>query len=225
MVGIGSKRPNTLTEQKSNVAIKKSDVKKQSISEAAAASTTDWVVVLDNTTNVDTQDEAHRQNTDCLTAIGVKEAITVEIMVIVGSHITNPILRTTDGSDFITVDQYALHQLFSAVKNGSERLSATAIRQMMVYVMAKSLDWQESAVTNLEELSTATAKAATYGVKLRNDMKGLIVTANVAYAAHQTWGSEIAEAQRKIKAKYMYNKVHDVDSIIMMMTYLASADE
>ena len=31
--------------------------------------------------------------------------------------------------------------------------------------------------------------------------------------------------QRKIKAKYLYNKVHDVESIIVMMTYLASADE
>ena len=31
--------------------------------------------------------------------------------------------------------------------------------------------------------------------------------------------------QRKIKAKYLYNKVHDADSIIDMMKYLAAADE
>ena len=56
----------------------------------------------------------------------------------------------------------------------------------MVDVMATSLDWWESATANLEKLSTAIAKFATYGVKFSNDMKGLIVTANVAYAAQQT---------------------------------------
>ena len=35
----------------------------------------------------------------------------------------------------------------------------------------------------------------------------------------------MAEAHRKIKAKYLLNKVHDADSIIYMMIYLAAADE
>ena len=39
------------------------------------------------------------------------------------------------------------------------------------------------------------------------------------------WGSELAEAQRKINAKYLYNKVHDAESIINMMKYLAAADK
>ena len=56
-------------------------------------------------------------------------------------------------------------------------------------------------------------------------MKGLVVTANVSYAEQQTWGSDLTEAQRKIKVKYLYNKVHDAESIISMMRYLAAADE
>ena len=59
---------------------------------------------------------------------------------IVGAQITNPIFRTTDGSDFCTVDKYDLHQLLSAVKGGAERPSTTAIRQMMVDVMTTSFD-------------------------------------------------------------------------------------
>ena len=96
---------------------------------------------------------------------------------------------------------------------------------MMVDVMATTFDWQESTTTNLEKLSTAIAKVATYGVRFHKDMKGLVITANVAYAPQQMWGSEVAEAHRKIKEKYPYNKVHDVDSIINMMRYLAAADE
>ena len=71
--------------------------------------------------------------------------------------------------------------------------------------MATSFDWRKSAATNLDQLSTAISKAATYGVSFHNDMKGLVVTANVAHAAQQPWGYELAEAQRKIKAKYLYN--------------------
>ena len=38
-------------------------------------------------------------------------------------------------------------------------------------------------------------------------------------------GSELAEAQRKINAKYLYNKVHDSDSTVNMMKYLDAAYE
>ena len=33
------------------------------------------------------------------------------------------------------------------------------------------------------------------------------------------------ESQRRIKAKYLYNKLHDADSIVNMMKYLAASDK
>ena len=84
----------------------------------------------------------------------------------------------------------------------------------MVDVITASFDWRESATTNLKQLSTAIAMATTYSMNFHNDMKGLIITENVAHAAQQPWGSKMAEAQRKIKAKYLYNRVHDAYSII-----------
>ena len=135
----------------------------------------------------------------------------VAITSIVGAHITNPILRTTDGSDFWTVDEYNLHQLISAAKGEAERPSATAIQQMMFDVMATTLNWRKSAATNLKQLLTAIEKAATYGVRFHNDMKGLVITANFVHVAQQPLGYELAEAQRKIKVKYLYNMVHDAD--------------
>ena len=56
-------------------------------------------------------------------------------------------------------------------------------------------------------------------------MKGLVITENVSHAAQQPRGSELDEAQRNIKAKYLYNQVHDAESIIDMMIYLEAADE
>ena len=180
MVGLGSKTPNMLINFKSNATIKKSNVKRQSIAEAEAASSIINIVAPKITTNANDHDEAYRQNTAQLAAIGAKEAIAAEITVIVGAQIINPILCTTDGSDFRTFNEYALHQLLIAVTGGAEQPSATAIRQMMVDVMATTFDWQESAVTNLKKLSTAIAKAATYGVRFHNNMKGFKITANVA---------------------------------------------
>ena len=135
------------------------------------------------------------------------------------------ILHTTDGSHFWTVDEYDFQQLRNAVKGGAKRPSATSILQMMVYIMASNFDWRKSAATNLEQLATAIAKVATYGVIFHKDMKGLVITYNVAHAAHQPWGYELPEAQRKINAKYLYNRVHDADSIIEMMIFLAAADK
>ena len=48
MVGLGRETPNTLTNYKSNAAIKKSDVKKQSIDEAQVASLTINIVAPDD---------------------------------------------------------------------------------------------------------------------------------------------------------------------------------
>ena len=127
MVGIGSETPNMLTNYKSNVSIKKSDVKRQSIAEAQATSSTINIFTPKITTNADVQYKADRQNTAWLAAIGVKEAISAAITSIVGAQITNLILRTTDGSDFRTVDKYELHQLLSTVKGGAEQPSATAM--------------------------------------------------------------------------------------------------
>ena len=139
--------------------------------------------------------------------------------------IANPILRTMDEADFRTVDQYELHQLLTAIKEGAEHPSATTIRGMVVSVVATTFDWRASAATNYGKLSTAAAKAVTYIITIDSNMKGLIVAAKVASAARETWGTKLAKAQRKSKAAYLYNHVRDLASIKAMMKHLGAADE
>ena len=97
MIGLGRETPNALTNYESNVAIKKSNAKRQSIAEAQAASSTINIVAPKITTNADAQDKADRQNTARLMEIGIKQTIAAAITLIIGAQITNPILRTTDG--------------------------------------------------------------------------------------------------------------------------------
>ena len=100
------------------------------------------MVAPEITTNADVQEEANWQIMSRLAAIGVKEAIAAGITALVGKHIKNPILRTMDGMDFRTVDQYELHQLLTVFKEGAERPSATTISEMMVSVVATAFDWR-----------------------------------------------------------------------------------
>ena len=58
MVGLGSVTLNTMTGYRSNIAIKKSDVKKQSIAEAEAARSKDNIIAPKITMNANAQDEA-----------------------------------------------------------------------------------------------------------------------------------------------------------------------
>ena len=60
MVGIVSETPNTIDNFKSNVAIKKSDVKRQYIAEAQSASSTINIVAPEITTNDNAQDKMDR---------------------------------------------------------------------------------------------------------------------------------------------------------------------
>ena len=53
MVGLGSETTNTLTNYRSNVAIKKSNVKRKSVAESQASSSTINIVATEITTNSD----------------------------------------------------------------------------------------------------------------------------------------------------------------------------
>jgi len=98
MKGLISTAKNTLTEYKATISIKCKDVLKDSKDAADRLSNSSGTTVQPEiATNSDAQEEADRQNTYQLAAIGVKEGVAAGITKIAGKDITNPILRTTDG--------------------------------------------------------------------------------------------------------------------------------
>ena len=129
--------------------IKKRDVITASRAAAERASIEDSTVKLDINTNSDAQDEADSQNVFRLTAIGVKEGITEGITKIVGREITNPILRTTDNSDFKSLYQYQIHQPFTEITEGVEQTGSSNIRRQFVNIARTIFDWREAVVTNV----------------------------------------------------------------------------
>ena len=109
---------------------------------------------------------------------------------------------------------------------GAERPDPIEIRMQITNVMSFLFDWREASATNQERLAANIVKAAALGVVIGHDIKAAIILANIATAERfQQGGTEIAEAQRKIRAAYQYNHVHNDASIKIIMKALATADE
>ena len=85
--------------------------------------------------------------------IVVKEGIEEGITKIVGRYITNPISRKTDNSNFKLVDQYQIHQLFTAITEGAERPKSSNIKRQFVNIAGTVFDWRETVVTNAERMA------------------------------------------------------------------------
>ena len=176
MKGLLSTATNTLTEYKATISIKRKDVLKDSKDAAARLSSSSGTTVqAEIVTNSDAQEEADRQNTYRLAAIGVKEGVAAGITKIVGKDITNPILRTSDGISFKSVDQYQLHQLITAITEGAERPEATTIRQQFVNIAGTVFDWRDTVAINVEKFATNAAKTQAYGIRVHDDLKAVVI--------------------------------------------------
>ena len=62
-----------------------------------------------------------------LASIGAKEGVAVGVNKVVGTDITDSNLRTTNGQDFKTVDDYTMQDLMRAVIEGVELPATTDV--------------------------------------------------------------------------------------------------
>ena len=225
MKGLLAKAPNDLNAILSTKLVSRSSVLKESKATAARESTSTNTVAPEITSNNDAQDEADRINMFRLAAIGAKEGAAAGISKVVGTDITDATLRTTDGQDFKTVDEYTLYALMRAVIEGAERPATIDVRKLYVSLCSTKFDFRIKMVVNVERLRSQAAKSKGYGVKVGEDVIVLIIIANIEWAASQEWGGEFRDAMRSIRREFTYNKVHDAASCFDIMKFLAAADE
>ena len=72
------------------------------------------------TTHAGTQDEAECLNTRVQFIIGVKEAFAKVATAKFGRHITDPVLRSADGSDFKSINEWECEELLDAICQGAD---------------------------------------------------------------------------------------------------------
>ena len=76
-----------------------------------------------------------------------------------------------------------------------------------------------------QKFATNAAKTQACGIRVYDDLKAVLVLANMEWAARQSWGTEISVAHSTIKAKYRYDHTHDTASIKEILKVLTGADE
>ena len=198
MKGLKDKTPNVLTEMKAGVEVTKAAVLKAPRDKEAAASTSS-ITVAPEIGKDDARKEADQQNTFRLAVIGVKEAVAEGITALVGEAITNPVLRTADGSDFCGVDEYQLHQLYTDIMEGADRPEATNIRRQYVDLAGTMSNFRETFAVNYERLAAAAMKSQGFGIVVHDELTANILVANAEWEAGQSWGNEIRVAYCNVK--------------------------
>ncbi len=76
---------------------------------------------------MEAQEEADRLNVINQSIISAKEGVVEAVMKLVGSNITNAVLRTADGSNHKSIDDYTLFAVMAAAINGADQPSTTDV--------------------------------------------------------------------------------------------------
>ena len=175
-------------------------------------------------TREDAEVEAARENLLTQAIMGAKEGITEAITALVGSDITDAILRSADGTDFKGVDEYTLAELFEAALEGADRPGATEVLDQLVEAITFPFDFRKKCSANVELLRSKAAKMASYGITIAEPIFAIIIIANIDLASQDDYGMDFRQSMQTIRRQYEYNHVHDSRSLAFIMKELAAAD-
>lgn len=176
------------------------------------------------TTRSDANDEAERINTRVQTVIGVKEAIAEAITSKFGANITNSVLRTADGSDFKSVNEWVVEELLDAIRQGADRPTTAEIHNQLGTLFNFSFNFQQKVQQNYDTMNANAGKLKSVGIQLNPSILGFLLLHNVERAQRHEWGRDFRTSIQTIRKKYPYNHIHDATSISDMLAEFAGAD-
>jgi hypothetical protein len=176
------------------------------------------------TAQVEAQEEANQLNVINQSVIGTKKGVVEAITKLVGSDVTNAILRMADGSDHKSIDNFTLFEVMKSATDGANRPPMNDLLEQLLEVINHNFDFCKKVSINMELMQSNTARMATYGVIIGIPQLTLMLFANIEMATKSDYGREFCLAMHAIRKKYMYNHVHDVTSLHFILKELAGAD-
>jgi hypothetical protein len=112
---------NILTQVQSTDAITAGSILKSANKRADKLSTTTGKTILSTfTTRTKAQEEADQLNVINQSVIGAKEGVVKAVLKLVGSNITDAILRMADGSDHKSINDFTLYDVMKVAINGAD---------------------------------------------------------------------------------------------------------
>jgi hypothetical protein len=182
---------NLLTNVKSINAITANSVLKAAKNKADMASKAESTTIAPTiTSQSEAQEEANRLNVINQSVIGAKEGVVKAVTKLVGSDITDAVLRTADGSNHKSIDDYRLFAVMAAAIDGPDRLSTTNVLEQLLEVINHTFNFQKKVSVNMELMQSNVAKMATYGIAISIPQLTLTLIANIENATKAEYGCE-----------------------------------
>jgi len=175
-------------------------------------------------TRADAMDAADRANQMTQAVIGAKEGTAAAITAKVGERVTDAVLRTADGMDYKSIDEFELYELVTAAMQAADRPRVREIRQQLLAVLSIRFNFRQRFSDNVAVLRARIARIAAYGITVHEDMIATTILAEADEAAREDWGREIETAMGKIRLSYGYDYPHDAASVAIILKELAAAD-
>jgi hypothetical protein len=139
---------NLLTNVKLTDAITANSVLKAAKAKAEVASKASSTTITPIiTSRSEAQEEADHLNVINQLVIGAKEGVVKAVTKLVGSDITNAVLRTADGSNHKSIDDYTLFAVMAIAIDGANQPSTTNVLEQLLEVINHTFDFQKRSVS------------------------------------------------------------------------------
>jgi hypothetical protein len=95
------------------------------------------------TSQSEAQEEADRLNVINQLVISTKEGVVEAVMKLVGSDITDAVLRTANGRDHKSIDNYTLFAVMAAAIDGADQTSTIKVLEQLLEVINHTFDFRK----------------------------------------------------------------------------------
>jgi hypothetical protein len=164
--------------------------------------TTGKTVLPTFTTQTEAQEEADRLNVINQSVIGAKDSVVEAVLKLVSSDITDAILRTDDGSDHKSIDDFKLYDAMKVAINGADQPSTNEMLEQLIEVINHPFDFCKKVSVNMELMQSNAAQMTTYGIVIGIPQLTLTLLANIETATKSDYGREFRSAMHAIRKKY-----------------------
>jgi hypothetical protein len=188
MVKLLDNGDNILTRVQSTDAITAGSVLKSAKKQADELLTTTGKTVLPTfTTQTEAQEEANQLNIINQSVIGAKEGIVKAVLKLVGSDITDAILRTADGSNHKSINDFTLYDVMKVAIDGANQPSTL---EQLLKAINHTFNFCKKVSINMELMQSNAARMATYGIVNGIPQLTLTLLANIETATKSDYGHE-----------------------------------
>ena len=170
------------------------------------------------------QEEANRLHIINQSVIGAKEGVVEAVLKLVGSDITDAVLRTVDCSNHKSIDDFMLYEVMKVAIDGADWPSTNDVMERLLKVINHTFNFCKKVSDNMELMQSNVARMATYGIVIGIPQLMLTLLANIKTATKSSYGRECFLTMHAIHKKYMYDQVHDATSLQTILTELVGAN-